>query len=96
MTEQEQRIAIANTCGWKAAKEDRDLELHIPDYLNDLNAMNEAEQDIRGQWNEYFEQLISIRWRDAQPDRHPADLSPAGATASQRAEALLKTLNLWK
>jgi len=69
---------------------------NIPDYCNDLNAMHEAEKVIRNSWDSYFESLISVRWRDAQPDRHPADLSPAGATAEQRAEAFLRTLNLWK
>ena len=78
-----------------------DLEIflthpHRPDFCNDLNAMHEAEKVIRNSWDSYFESLISVRWRDAQPDRHPADLSPAGATAEQRAEAFLRTLNLWK
>jgi hypothetical protein len=67
----------------------------FPDYLNDLNAMHEVEMHIAPDWDTYFEQLIKIRWRDAQPDRHPRDLSPASATAAQRAEAFLKTLNLW-
>lgn len=70
--------------------------MHLPDYLNDLNAMHKAEKVIRKSWDTYFEFLIKIRWRDAQPERHPADLSPAGATAAQRAEAFLKTLGLWE
>lgn len=101
-----QRSAIAEACGWKHYHEDlwvppnviefSELECEaLPDYLNDLNAMHEAEKVIRKRTDTYFGELIKVRWRDAQPGRHPADLSPAGATAKQRAEAFLRTLNLW-
>jgi hypothetical protein len=65
----------------------------LPNYLEDLNTMHEAESIIYPRWDTYFSMLISVRWRDA--GDHPADLSPARATAAQRAEAFLKTLNLW-
>lgn len=58
MNDQEQRIAIAEACGWQMALSPDYLGLHrpvgkprpqglwqtIPNYLNDLNAMHEAEK----------------------------------------------------
>jgi hypothetical protein len=55
---------------------------HLPDYLNDLNAMHEAEKRVKGVWGKYVKQLNAI-----------AD--PACATAAQRAEAFLRTLKLY-
>lgn len=56
----------------------------IPDYLNDLNAMHDAEKLIVGNESSiiYFSHLnrIALPWY---------------ATAAQRAEAFLKTMNLW-
>jgi hypothetical protein len=103
-----QRIAIAEACGF-SPKTDRHKPMwvtpdgrtlvtmpdHLPDYLNDLNAMHEAEKmlDARQLYN-YENELARLcnltvatsmtsafRWH---------------ATAAQRAEAFLKTLNLWK
>ena len=59
----------------------------LPDYLNDLNAMHEAEKMLTAkQWDEYGGQLectpyVIQNW--------------IHATAARRAEAFLKTLNLW-
>ncbi len=61
----------------------------LPDYLNDLNAMHEAEDTMYdGQlWIEYEIELTTamdhVGWQ-------------FHATAAQRAEAFLKALNLWK
>jgi len=72
----------------------RGLAGFTPDYLNDLNAMHEAEKLLTGydsatgdsQYGRYITGLQQItNW-----NRVPC------ATAAQRAEALLKTLNLWK
>ena len=110
MKTEQQRIAIAEACGW-TAQEDKDRfwravdaagdmthELWmcernvwfagIPDYLNDLNAMYEAEGALnRGsgyhETGGYGLYLVAL----------DHDVS---ATAAQRAEAFLKTLNLWK
>ena len=65
----------------------------LPDYLNDLNAMHEAEKVLTdAQWDRYI--YVSL----ASP--HYGSLSTlarawVSATAAQRAEAFLKTLNLW-
>ena len=61
----------------------------VPDYLNDLNAMHEAEKVLM---NEQIGVYL----------RHMSNLTSLGyfgaihATAAQRAEAFLKALNLWK
>ena len=110
MTPEQQRIAIAEACGWEEVEPwlngDRCFELassicgyrleDIPDYLNDLNAIHEAEKHaiigpiVRGGKSlltPYCEMLEGVA-----EDKESAMV----ATAAQRAEAFLKTLNLWK
>jgi hypothetical protein len=100
-----QRIAIAEACGWTLV----DLPEHpngpktlwktpegeqlqsgslgaLPDYLTDLNAMHEAET-VLGEFVEPYLDLLA---------QLPAPLYDVRATAAQRAEAFLRTLNLWK
>lgn len=61
----------------------------IPDYLNDLNAMHEAEKVLKGGMrSKYDAELTLICLRDCNFIWE--------STACQRAEAFLKTLNLWK
>ena len=95
MTPEQQRIAIAEACGWKPDKRGLGwLSPHgyyasEPDYLNDLNAMHEAEKLlVRLQWVSYLRRLQtlcdeSVTW-------------PIHATASQRAEAFLRTIGKWE
>jgi len=97
-----QRIAIARRCGTiqtlgQALAGGWDGEDTTPNYLNDLNAMHEAEKAIPCEKaGIYFNHLREICWRVATRDK---DLWYQGqmlfATASQRAEAFLKTFNLW-
>lgn len=66
----------------------------FPDWLNDLNAMHDAEKTL----NEvdrvtYFRQLETIVDRDF--DRVIA-FAVGDATSSQRAEAFLRVKGLWK
>jgi len=90
-----QRIRIAEACGFDKSHW---LELGggivlgtsacLPDYLNDLNAMHEAEKVLTDkQWEEYGDYLEKM-------------INPVKgclhATAAQRAEAFLRTLNLWE
>jgi hypothetical protein len=107
MNKEKQQIAIAEACGWKPNPFQMDMRGQVfpqspPDYLNDLNAMREVEETLtEHEWNQMFEWLIHIRWRDANAtERHGIGkqkaLSPSRATAAQRAEALLKALKLWK
>lgn len=112
MKTEQQRIAIAEACGWKtefvSAKggEDGDVWIstngdcheELPDYLNDLNAMHEAEKVITwGQSKNYWEHLLRIVSRDIKrpASEHSKDTFAFMSTADQRAEAFLKTLNLW-
>jgi hypothetical protein len=83
MTPEAQRIAIAEACGLTGWQEARAL----PNYLNDLNAMHEAEKYLT---NEAFEVYIG-KLRKMFIARDNAHC----ATAAQRAEAFLRTLNLW-
>ncbi len=80
----------------------------FPDYLNDLNAMHEAEKVLKPhQWSEWATTMRKIIMRECdKPECHlPIELSTRSmvadfwfyhATAAQRAEAFLKTLNLWQ
>jgi hypothetical protein len=97
MTPKAQRIAIAEACGWKKIRSHwqkgkataflngSHAHQQLPDYLKDLNAMHKAEKVLNPeQLSEYYIQLASAMFR------------PFHASASQRAEAFLKALNLWK
>ena len=107
MNPEQQRIAIAEACGWRIKRRDitgfnvwepdaklpaqlcNNLENKIPNYLGDLNAMHEAEKTMGDAqlWVEYQSYLSDAM-------EHVGWLYHA--TAAQRAEAFLKTLNLWK
>ena len=103
MNPEKQRIAIAGACGWKLVMDNPLYEpywedpkgnmigvscgMRFPNYLNDLNAMHEAEGTLNKEsgYHEtggYGLYLVAL----------DHDVS---ATAAQRAEAFLKTLNLW-
>jgi len=120
MTSKEQRIAIAEACGWKCnghadqlaatvgwefayqfviAPEGK-LVTHnsIPDYLNDLNAMHDAEKVLTGQAaSDYDMHLWIVIKRDWDEANNPlATIASWHATAAQRAEALLRTIGKWE
>tara|TARA_R110000744_G_scaffold84003_1_gene164556 strand:- start:310 stop:633 length:324 start_codon:yes stop_codon:yes gene_type:complete len=105
MEKQEQRIAIAEACGYKfkwcpyhgfdSWHNEGGICINntglggrgFPDYLNDLNAMHEAEKVLAGEDRfTYWHKLNDIVL---------GTVHVAFATAAQRAEAFLKTLNLW-
>jgi len=100
MNSEQQRIAIAEACGWRIKLSDlqsgldvyRDNEPYckpLPDYLNDLNAMHEAEKvldDVQiDLFKNYLHVVVTTKERIT-----------AHATAAQRAEAFLKVVNKWK
>lgn len=65
-------------------------EYEPPDYLNDLNAMHEAEKVLgEPKCYEYVDYLPSHY-------QGRTNFALAHATAAQRAEAFLRTLNLWE
>ena len=114
MNTEEQRIAIAEACGWKQVTRDNKPEeiwenqkhplkicrgeSKIPDYLNDLNAMHDAWLTLSPFFEkEQFEsELYSIVIGGAEYNRNDDAGWITNATAAQRAESFLKTLNLWK
>ncbi len=105
MTPEEQRSKIAEACGWnnvddvswigRVPESDTGGNRYrvIHDYLNDLNAMHEAEKVLGPFGTEIWAKYArNIRKGDV--------VALSGelihATAAQRAEAFLKTLGLWK
>ena len=72
----------------------------LPDYLNDLNAMHEAEKVLFNNgdgehWEDYMRNLRKVTLRDGR-ECGGLDERLILATAAQRAEAFLRTLGLWK
>lgn len=110
MNEEQQRIAIAEACGWKWERLWTG-ELHgkpigeqgpfreLPDYLNDLNAMHEAEQMLwRMDWrlrDDFIDHLARII-NPIHGYRMQDGIDLLDATAAQRAEAFLKTTGKWE
>jgi hypothetical protein len=108
MKPEQQRIAIAATCGivkqpnaWSGVIASTGEFCTIPDYLNDLNAMHEAEKLLTP---EQFEKYLD--WLDiacgGELELSAMLTGPEFAfgllhsTSAQRADAFLRTLNLWK
>lgn len=101
MNPEQQRIAIAEACGYYKDNQYWCVRtgngvvctFEPPDYPNDLNAMHEAEQKME-YWDGYISNLKFI-CGDPQSEGYSTHKAYR-ATAAQRAEAFLKTLNLWK
>jgi hypothetical protein len=108
MTTWDQRIAIATACGWKISLSDLGLGLDIyrgetvdtaterrplPDYLNDLNAMHEAEKILNDkQLSEYWLELNHLLPTWSPDEEHIRQAWVFGSPAAQRAEAFLRTI----
>ena len=103
MNPEQQRVAIAEACGWKTDKRGlgwlspRGYYASEPDYLNDLNAMHEAEKVLTDEqdleYSEALEQVVEGRYLT----NNSEDMRRLrSATASQRAEAFLRTIGKWK
>jgi hypothetical protein len=75
---------------------------HIPDYLHDLNAMHEAVKKLNGQMREnmaveLYRLVIGSNNNIIRGVLYEEDLALVSeATASQRAESLLRTIGKWK
>lgn len=95
------KVPEALGVGWWFRPRDPGVQLRrispsCPDYCNDLNAMHDAEKTLDGtQAGAFHDWLETLQDRDRQEDC-PASLFWYHATARQRAEAFLRTLNLWE
>jgi hypothetical protein len=99
MNTEAQRIAIAEACGYSRQESDsvwfdspNDGQIYVedlPDYLNDLNAMHEAESWLKNDDPHAFSCYLSDLF-----ESHGCDA--IHLASCQRAEDFLKTLNLWK
>jgi len=124
MNKEKQRIKIAEACGWTILEPEIHPTITymwgypfgiicgprsiVPDYLNDLNAMHEAEKACLTTIplvTCYGIRLVNTLHREHKKNPRIQDTSwripvvgNCGwfATAAQRAEAFLKTLNLWE
>jgi len=110
VTPEAQRIAVAEACGWilnPAKHTAKGLDwLHVPsgntaynppNYLNDLNAMHDAEKVLTNEqdleYSEALEQVVEGRF----VTNNDEDMRRLrSATASQRAEAFLRTIGKWE
>ena len=106
MSPDKQRIAIAEACGWtwepfgdgsycwnSPGPSKRIFYSQPPDYLNDLNAMHEAEKMLGS-----FEMPMEDGTLPAEYWDYLCEVSTCyvNATAAQRAEAFLKTIGKWE
>jgi hypothetical protein len=122
MKPEQQRIAIAEACGWTplSSEEVRRrnagqfylqdgpwwrseaerivcTQKDLPDYCNDLNAMHEAEKKLCStECAKYRDTLCSNPAVFDDSIGACIDWQIVHATARQRAEAFLRTINKWK
>ena len=109
MTPEEQRVAIAEACGWTETEawldgrrcfERADSNAgwdfdSLPDYINDLNALHDAESILNA------DQMVSYDYhldRVVGNGRQGLNIEYFlwSATAAQRAEAFLRTIGKWE
>jgi hypothetical protein len=104
MTPEQKRIAIAEALGYthvriiKAIEGPPDIGIghhptkphSVPDYLNDLNAMHEAEKVLTEE-----QRIDFIDWLGVCGDFYTEAWSMTHATAAEHAEAFGRSLKLW-
>ena len=110
MSPEAQRIAIAEACGWKLIIDNPDYEPYweshdgrmigvnsanpLPNYLNDLNAIHEAVKRLPQNLKpRYFAYLCTVA--SGAISLHGYS-EATEATAAQRCEAFLKTIEKWE
>jgi hypothetical protein len=106
MSPEKQRIAIAEACGWRKAEPPNtpvwwkngewvSNVYDLPDYLNDLNAMHEAEKVLtKDRHAEFVGWLSTIQFGFLTVEEY--EWATIHATAAQRAEAFLRTIGKWE
>lgn len=106
MTEEAQRIAIAESVGWTEISDWGAGGINgkhptgpwvevIPDYLNDLNAMHEVEKMLTNRQKEKYLDILSD-FTEGRRDTSYVWHDTVFATAAQRAEAYLRTIGKWE
>ena len=104
MNNEKQRIAIAEACGWtvingylchiktnRNGAEEVATIAPLPNYLNDLNAMHEAEKRLsREQLDSYIFEMHEVI------GHNHIERYVVTAAAAQRAEAFLRTIGKWE
>jgi hypothetical protein len=119
MAPEEQRIAIAEECGWKWENPKKRIKQEgrlispdfkkvckvwkdgslggvlIPDHLNDLNAIHEAEETLTDEQFPEFDERLANTCGWLHPHKRQRHVV-SRATAAQRAEAFLRTRGKWK
>ena len=110
MSEEEINIAIAEACGWRLFSQFKNLwapprsvveydcdAYQLPNYLNDLNAMREAEELLDDdQWLDYMLNLQDVLQRHPDRGKWVVCQENMHSTAAQRAKAFVKTIGKWK
>lgn len=98
MNKEQQRIAIAEACGWTDTPivDGKYGQTDVPDFLTDLNAMHEVVKIF------FYSKPASEGWVYLKNLQHVAEICHSSvclrlveATAAQRAEAFLRTINKW-
>jgi hypothetical protein len=100
MTPEEQRIAIAEACGWRGQRFDhikQRMTYDAPDCYNDLNLMREAERYLDDdQWLEYMLNLQDVLQRNPDRGKWVVCQDNMHSTAAQRAKAFVITIGKCK
>lgn len=107
MTKEAQRIAIAESLGWTRVKPHTGLSWgadakektwvyphQLPDYLNDLNEMNEAEKTLTPEQSSQMVCEVS-KMHIGTGSFYTFNSALLHASASQRAESFLRTIGKW-
>ena len=114
MSPENQRIAIAEKCGWKFSKIKSEFRFvsispngddvlhsnfgdlaHLPDYLNDLNAMHEAEKALSAPQAARYVCEIARAVGKTHTETSDFHVAYVCSSSALRAEAFLRTLSLW-
>ena len=112
MNPEQQRIAIAEACGWSHKTLDNetywwhdennnslppsdDGMRACPNYLNDLNAMHEAESILNADQMVSYDYHLDLMVGNGRQGLN-IEYFLWSATASQRAEAFLRTIGKWE
>lgn len=112
MNNEKQRIAIAEACGWKTTSDSPNWTYYrpdgrgwngsLPDYLNDLNAMHEAESILDANQRVKYASLITRQFIDEIYQVIPNNLNfpicfPAiNVKAEVKAENFLRAIGKWE